>query len=308
MSEWTPIIKPASGLGERAGIVLDAIAAEAPGSSDHLEAALFLAYQARADGAAAQQLNRAIRQAEEMWSTRRLGLYGGLAGLGFVIEQVARENPEINEDTDAALLLELERGRWQGDPYVATGLSGIGVYFLERLTVPAARRGLELVAGHLEEVLGRASTAHPASVAEGIWGIAHFLCRLAGSGIEKERAQSLRARISGCLDASDGCPEIAAVCLQIGLPEVGREMIERCLSNAWPVSRAAGVAHAWNRIWRINQDPACRTVAIEWLDRAVTKWDRTQSGPASFRLGLVLLAALTPVEPEWDRIMCLSGV
>ncbi len=311
MGEWTPIIDPASELGRRARIVLDAITASVPETGDHLEAALFLTYKARADSAAVQQLNRAIRQAEAMWSTRRLGLYGGLAGLGFVVEQIARENPEINEDTDAALLLELERGRWQGNPYLATGLTGLGVYFLERLQVPAARRGLELVLGHLDEVLGRANTEHTANVSEGIWGIAHFLSRLAAMGAEKERARLLRERISGWLDtgaALDEGPEIAAVCLQIGLPEVGCAMIERCLGNAWPLSRAAGVAHTWNRIWRLNRDPACKAAAIEWLHRAVTAWDCTQTGPERFWMGLALLAAVTPVEPEWDRIMCLSGV
>jgi hypothetical protein len=327
MSEWTPIIDPASELGGRARIVLETITAQVPGNSHPLEAALFLTYKARADSdggcaeAAVRQLNLAIRQAEAMWSTRRLGLYGGLAGLGFVVEQVAREIPEINEDTDAALLAELERGRWQGNPYLATGLTGAGVYFLERLPVPAARRGLELVAGHLEEVLGRANTPYAAGVSEGIWGIAHFLCRLAASGVEKERAQSLRERISGwphtatVAAASDESPEIAAVCLQIGLPERGRALIARCLGNTWPVqpvcalrARATGVAHTWNRIWRLNQDPACSAAAIEWLDRAVTAWDRTATEPERFWTGLVLLAALTPVEPEWDRIMCLSGL
>jgi hypothetical protein len=320
MSEWTPIIDPASELGGRARIVLEAITAQVPGTSDHLEASLFLSYKARADGngrwaeAAIQQLNLAIRQAEAMWSTRRLGLYGGLAGLGFVVAQVAREAPDVNEDTDEALLLELQRGRWQGDPYLATGLTGAGVYFLERLPVPAARKGLELVAGHLDEMLGRANTPYAAGVSEGIWGIAHFLCRLAASGVEKERAQGLRERISGWLDATTAaaatpgeCPEIAAVCLQIGLPEAGRTLIERCLSSAWPLSRAAGVAHTWNRIWRLNQDPACRTAAVEWLDHAVIGLDRSSTGSERFWIGLVLLAAITPVEPEWDRILCLSG-
>ena len=324
MSEWTPIIDPASELGGRARIVLAAITAQVPGTSEHLEAALFLTYKARADGdgrwaeAAIQQLNLAIRQAEAMWSTRRLGLYGGLAGLGVVVEQVAREAPDINEDTDAALLLELERGRWKGDPYLDTGLTGTGVYFLERLpvpaAVPAARKGLELVAGHLDEMLGRANMPYAAGVSKGIWGIAHFLCRLAASDVEKERAQGLCERISGWLDAttaavaaSGECPEIAAVCLQIGLPEAGRALIERCLSSAWPLSRAAGVAHTWNRIWRLNQDPACRAAAVEWLDRAVAAFDRSSMGPERFWIGLVLLAAITPVEPEWDRILCLSG-
>ncbi len=308
MSEWTPIIDRASELGERATIVVEAIAAEALGSSDHLEAALFLAYQARADRAAVQQLNLAIRQAEAMWSTRRLGLYGGLAGLGFVVEQVARENPEINEDTDAALLLELERGHWQGNPYLATGLAGFGVYFLERLPVPAARRGLELVAAHLEEVLGRGNIEHPMGVSEGVWGIAHFLSRLADAGIQTKCMQSLSLDTA----AADESPEIAAICLQIGLPERAQAVIGRCIGNDWPLARAAGVAHAWNRIWRLNHDPACKAAAVEWLRRAVNawddRWDDTATGPERFWLGLVLIAALTPVEPEWDRLLCLSGV
>lgn len=321
MSEWTPIIDPASELGWRARVVLEAISAELPGTSGNLEAALFLTYRARADNdggwaeAGVRQLNLAIRQAEAMWSMRRLGLDGGLAGLGFVVEQVARENPEINEDTDAALLLELERGRWQGDPYLATGLAGAGVYFLERLPVPAARKGLELVLGHLEEVLGRANTVHPDGVSGGIWGIAHFLCRLGGSGVEEERAKLLREGISGWLNvetAPNDCLEVAAVCLQIGLPERGRMLIERCLRGArqaQPVCAfEARAAQAWNKIWRLDQDPACKAAAVASLDRAVTAWTPSQIGPERFWLGLVLLAALTPVEPEWDRIMCLSGV
>ena len=88
MSRWTPIIDPASELGGRARVVLEAITAEVPGTSDNLEAALFLTYKARVDNderwaeAAVQQLNLAIRQAEAMWSTRRLGLYEGIGGIG----------------------------------------------------------------------------------------------------------------------------------------------------------------------------------------------------------------------------------
>lgn len=94
---------------------------------------------------------------------------------------------------------------------------------------------------------------------------------------------------------------------------------------------AAGVAHIFNRIYQSKNDPRCLDAALLWLDRALamrqpgagvggfsslTRPD--PSGPISWEaspafldgsigVALTLLAAMTPIEPAWDRMLLLSG-
>jgi lantibiotic biosynthesis protein len=89
---------------------------------------------------------------------------------------------------------------------------------------------------------------------------------------------------------------------------------------------AAGVGHLFNRIHQATGEPACRDAALYWFDRALgmrepgeglggyrmwivggqeeLSW---QSDPGfltgSAGVGLALLAAATPVVPEWDRVL-----
>jgi hypothetical protein len=108
--------------------------------------------------AAIRHLNVAIARADELCSTKQWGLCGGLAGLGWTVEIVSRMlgvSDDLNEDTDAALLRELERGRWRGSFDAASGLAGIGIYFLERNHAA----GIKLVVDHLESQLDRARSA-----------------------------------------------------------------------------------------------------------------------------------------------------
>lgn len=94
---------------------------------------------------------------------------------------------------------------------------------------------------------------------------------------------------------------------------------------------AAGAAHIFNRIYQSEGDPRCRDASLLWLDRALAMrqpgsgvggfsvlirpdvggpiaWE---ANPAlldgSIGIALALLAALTPVEPDWDRLLLLSG-
>lgn len=94
---------------------------------------------------------------------------------------------------------------------------------------------------------------------------------------------------------------------------------------------AAGVAHLFNRIHQATGDPSCREAALRWLDHTFSlhrpgegvggflmwitggeettlDW-RPESGflTGSAGVGLSLLAAATPVEPEWDRVLLVSG-
>jgi hypothetical protein len=145
---WTPILE-----GSRVEPALSAITAAALESVEvRLDVPLFLAYRGLSADAV-DRLNRLIRTADSLYSMRRLGLFDGVAGVGWMLEHLARmlgfDAGDLNADTDAALLGELERGAWRGSLDWATGLAGLRVYFRERLPVPAARRGLDLVDRHL---------------------------------------------------------------------------------------------------------------------------------------------------------------
>lgn len=118
------------------------------------------------------------------------------------------------------------------------------------------------------------------------------------------------------------------------------ELLEHCL--AWPLERAGindaplchgaiGVAHVFNRIYQEDGDERCRESAISWYKRALTMrrpgsgiggfsaftrpdpngpvvWEATPAfldGAVGVALGLI--AALTSVEPQWDRMLLISG-
>lgn len=145
---WVPIVD-ADRVEPALGAITSAMLAS---SATRVDIPLFLAYRGLPD-AAADRLNRLIRTADALYSLRRFGLFDGLAGLGWVVEHLARmlgfDATGLNADTDAALLGELERGAWRGSIDWAAGLAGLGVYFRERLPAPSAQRGLELVEAHL---------------------------------------------------------------------------------------------------------------------------------------------------------------
>jgi lantibiotic modifying enzyme len=92
---------------------------------------------------------------------------------------------------------------------------------------------------------------------------------------------------------------------------------------------AAGNAHLFNRIWQETGDPAFAAAARTWLDEALAM-RRPGAGIAGYLayvadawrepgwrpdpglltgaagIGLVLLAAATPIEPAWDRLLLAS--
>lgn len=86
---------------------------------------------------------------------------------------------------------------------------------------------------------------------------------------------------------------------------------------------AAGLAHVYNRIFHASGEEQLRQGALYWIDRAIDMLAPAGNSPASLvdaedppdvtflngeaGAALALLAAATPVEPEWDRILLLSG-
>jgi hypothetical protein len=227
---WAPILgadRVEAALGDITRTTLECAEAR-------LDVPLFLAYRGLPE-AAIDRLNRLSRTADSLYSTRRFGLFDGLAGLGWVVEHLARrlgfDATDLNTDTDAALLGELERGAWRGTLDWATGLTGLGVYFRERLPVPTARHGLELVNAHL-----------------------------AGRTVPFPRIEG----------------------------------------PAWR-------AHDLNRVWQGASDTGAREQAVRDLETAL---QAPADGQGFLRgvagTGLVLLAATSPVEPAWDRILGIS--
>ena len=127
---------------------------------------------------------------------------------------------------------------------------------------------------------------------------------------------------------------IAAVLLQItrraGRPdwrEFAEALLEHCL--AWPMERsgindaplchgAAGAAHIFNRIYQSEGGDRCRDTAIAWFEQTLAMWQTAaeidefgQSAPAfldgSIGIALALLGGLAPIDPQWDRLLLLSG-
>ncbi|MBW8877465.1 MAG: lanthionine synthetase C family protein [Acidobacteria bacterium] len=93
---------------------------------------------------------------------------------------------------------------------------------------------------------------------------------------------------------------------------------------------AAGLGHIFHRLFRATGDESCREAAVFWLERTLAL-RQPGLGVGGFRgaeyddageriwvddpglltgaagIGLALLAALSPVEPEWDRFLLLSA-
>lgn len=117
-------------------------------------------------------------------------------------------------------------------------------------------------------------------------------------------------------------------------------LLEHCLT--WPMERAgindaplchgaAGVAHIFNRIYQTEGDVRCRDAAVAWFERTLamrvtaagiggfltaTRPDPNgpilwEASPAflegAMGIALALLSALTPIEPQWDRMLLLSS-
>jgi hypothetical protein len=89
---------------------------------------------------------------------------------------------------------------------------------------------------------------------------------------------------------------------------------------------AAGAAHLFNRLYQATGDPAFRDAALFWIDRILAHrkpgtgvggyemWTVGENTELSWNpdpgfltgssgVGLVLLAAASAVEPEWDRVL-----
>jgi len=180
---WEPVLADRLCLSARDAIA--AVAADVDGLDPETqlpfalcECALLFAYMALSQPSGGWEdrviyfLNSAIAKASILAPQHQgVGLYGGLAGVGWIVEHVSdllgmADNthrntqlegaPEPAEDPiadiDLLILRHLERGPWIGQYDLISGLVGLGIYFLERLPREPAIRGIRLVLTRLEEL------------------------------------------------------------------------------------------------------------------------------------------------------------
>jgi hypothetical protein len=118
--------------------------------------------------------------------------------------------------------------------------------------------------------------------------------------------------------------------------EFARGLLDRCISRCEAAELvrdvglchgAFGVAHIFNRAWQHDQNERYRMAALDWYQRGlsmrqpglgiggfrayVQNADRQRDSDRSLLEGslgaaLALLAAATPVDPRWDRLLLLS--
>jgi hypothetical protein len=121
-----------------------------------------------------------------------------------------------------------------------------------------------------------------------------------------------------------GNPAWAAAALEIARLASARPIAECGVVDAGVCHGAAGLAHIFNRLYQATGSPELRDVALEWFDRifdychpgtgvggfSVFRPDGTLADPGFLEgaagIGLALLAAVTPLEPRWDRLLLLS--
>jgi lantibiotic modifying enzyme len=330
-----------------------------------------------------------IREALAAVAAHRLtpSLFSGFTGVGWLLrhleERIFDADEDLGAEVESTLLqaLDLYRNAWPVE--LVAGLSGFGLYFLERLPGEPARQGAEEVIAQLaatarEEdgavawftaaqsvpagqreifpdgyynlgishgipgALGFLAAAHRQGVAAGEarrlavgavrWLLAHRLPEGTGNtfpGYAGPGIEPAPTRLAWCY----GDPGVAAVLL-LAARSFGRDDWEReALAAARLAARrrtggievvdaglchgAAGLGHIFHRLFRATGDETLREAALFWLGRAL-EMRRPGHGLGGFGddpgfltgaagIGLALLAALTPVEPEWDRLLLLSS-
>lgn len=137
--------------------IATAIAAQ-PNETSAVDRTLFFAYSSavvdrpEAYDAAIEDLVRSVEA-----GTPGPMLFGGLAGVGWALAHVVDDAEGTLAPIDAALLQIVDGEAWAGHFDLISGLTGIGLYFVERAAAnpDVARAGLERIVRHLERLAVR---------------------------------------------------------------------------------------------------------------------------------------------------------
>jgi lantibiotic modifying enzyme len=133
--------------------------------------------------------------------------------------------------------------------------------------------------------------------------------------------------VAGCLFEAGrraAIPTWQAAAVTIAERAAQRPLADTGVVDAGVCHGSAGLAHIYNRLWQATGSPLLRDAAVHWL-RRVMGAQRPGVGVGGFQahragrlvsdpgfltgtagIGLVLLAAATPSEPRWDRVLLLS--
>lgn len=308
-------------------------------------------------------------------------LFGGFTGVGWVVahlgERCARTRSRPLVDVDEAVRAVVSRSPWDGRADLISGLTGFGLYALERLPGPSAVGILETVVERLKE------TAEPRDggltwwtspdllpperrsefpdghfnlgLAHGVPGVVAFLGRVAAEGIAVDTSLDLLSgAVTWLLRQQErgprggfakwagpglapvfrdawcyGDPGVAAAlflagrstgntswereAITLAAGAVARSPLAAGVVSADLCHGAAGLGHLYNRLWQASGDERLREGAAFWIGEAVR---RLREDEAAEDLGflqgaggvaLALLSAATSTEPEWDRVLLLSG-
>ena len=193
----------------------------------HAGFALYLAYRSRScngiapeEGRVAELLEGSIAMISESRSLPEL--IGGFPGVAWTIEHLRRHGLDFGEDDpnesiDEALETSLRESpsprHWSWHFDLTLGLAGVGVYALERMPRPGARRLLESIVHRLSELsdstpAGIAWRSEPEllpakardrtpegcynlGVAHGLPGVIAFLGQVCGAGVAVDEARRL---------------------------------------------------------------------------------------------------------------------
>jgi hypothetical protein len=239
-SNWHPLLQ--GSLADQALRVIREIADALPSAPDasqaarqsslaagHAGEALFYTYLAlhTSDESAADRAASLLdHAAEELANTPMTpSLYAGFPGVAWTLEHLQgrlfeAEDPGEGEEPedpfleiDEALLGPLNRAPWTGEYDLISGLSGLGVYALERLPRPTAVSMLERIVERLDELADRTEEGaawftqperlpewqreiHPRGnynlgVAHGLPGVLPILAGACAAGVAVDRARPL---------------------------------------------------------------------------------------------------------------------
>ena len=142
-----------------------------------------------------------------------VGLFGGWAGLGWLVHHLGADGDFVQPEVDRALGAALDAWPRRLGYDLVSGLVGVGVYFVERLPDQAAREGLGRILDELEETAVKVGDGitwftepdllpewqrarapegyYNLGVAHGVPGVMWLLGKMCAHGVESERARAL---------------------------------------------------------------------------------------------------------------------
>jgi lantibiotic modifying enzyme len=104
--------------------------------------------------------------------------------------------------------------------------------------------------------------------------------------------------------------ELAAI--DIGLAAASRRAVDTGVVDGGLCHGAAGLAHIYNRLFQATGLRQFAVAACSWIEKTIECWRTRADTDVGFLngasgVGLSLLAAITDVEPQWDRVMLCSS-